>query len=91
MKKQLIFLAVISLFCSIHLQQIHAQSVGSSNLSFWDNVSYGGAFGLGFGNGYFDATLAPTAIYNFNPTHCHSQNVIHVFTCVKIQSQKNQG
>lgn len=66
MKKQLIFLALISLFSSVHLQQINAQSLDSNDISFWDNVRYGGAFGLGFGSGYFDATLSPTAIYNFN-------------------------
>ncbi len=35
--------------------------------SFWDRVSFGGGFGLNFGNDYFAANLAPSAIYNFNP------------------------
>jgi long-subunit fatty acid transport protein len=34
--------------------------------SFWKNVQFGGGLGLGFGNGYTDITVAPTAIYNFN-------------------------
>ena len=38
----------------------------SSN-SFWQNVKYGGGIGLGFGEGYFSGTIAPSAIYNFNP------------------------
>lgn len=34
--------------------------------SFWKNVQFGGGLGLGFGSGYTDITIAPTAIYNFN-------------------------
>lgn len=34
--------------------------------SFWDKVQFGGGLGLGFGSGYTDITVAPTAIYNFN-------------------------
>lgn len=33
---------------------------------FWENVQFGGGLGLGFGSGYTDITIAPTAIYNFN-------------------------
>lgn len=34
---------------------------------FWNKVSFGGGVGLNFGNGFFSGTLAPSAIYNFNP------------------------
>ena len=34
--------------------------------SFWDNISIGGGIGLGVGNGIFSASIAPSAIYNFN-------------------------
>ena len=34
--------------------------------NFWKNVQFGGGLGLGFGSGYTDITIAPTAIYNFN-------------------------
>lgn len=34
---------------------------------FWNNVSFGGAIALNFGNNIFSGTLAPSAIYNFNP------------------------
>lgn len=37
----------------------------SSN-KFWRNVRYGGGFGLGWNSNYFSATLAPSAIYDFN-------------------------
>jgi hypothetical protein len=30
-------------------------------------MQYGGGIGLGFGNGYTDISLAPSAIYNINP------------------------
>jgi hypothetical protein len=33
---------------------------------FWKNVQFGGGIGLGFGSGYTDISLAPSAIYNFN-------------------------
>lgn len=33
---------------------------------FWKNVQFGGGLGLGFGTGYTDVSVAPTAIYNFN-------------------------
>ena len=34
---------------------------------FWQHVRFGGSLGLGFGNGYFNGSLAPAAIYDFNP------------------------
>ena len=33
---------------------------------FWNHVQFGGGLGLGFGNGYTDIMVAPSAIYNFN-------------------------
>ena len=33
---------------------------------FWKNVQFGGGIGLGFGSGYTDISIAPSAIYNFN-------------------------
>ena len=34
---------------------------------FWKNVQFGGGIGLGFGSGFTNITLAPSAIYNINP------------------------
>lgn len=42
---------------------VHAQ--GAQN-EFWKNVRYGGGLGLNVGNGFFGATIAPSAIYQFN-------------------------
>ncbi len=33
---------------------------------FWKKVNFGGGVGLNFGNGFFNGTLAPNAVYNFN-------------------------
>jgi len=33
---------------------------------FWQNVRFGGSVGLGFGNGYFNGSISPSAIYDFN-------------------------
>lgn len=38
----------------------------SQDDSFWRYVRYGGGVGLSFGNGIFSATVAPSAIYDFN-------------------------
>jgi len=40
----------------------------NSQNEFWKNVQIGGGIGLGFGSGYTNITLAPSAIYNINST-----------------------
>ena len=35
--------------------------------NFWNNVRYGGGLGVSTGTGFFSATIAPSAIYDFNP------------------------
>ena len=37
-----------------------------SKNQFWDKVQFGGGLGLGFGNGFTNIAVAPSAIYNFN-------------------------
>ena len=39
----------------------------SQQNEFWKNVQFGGGIGLGFGSGFTNITLAPSAIYNINP------------------------
>lgn len=34
--------------------------------NFWQHVQIGGGLGLGFGSGYTDIGVSPSAIYNFN-------------------------
>ena len=38
----------------------------TNNTNFWNHVRFGGGIGLGFGNGFFNGTLAPSAIYQFD-------------------------
>lgn len=58
--KPLVLLVLISLCIST----ISAQD---NNTNFWNNVRYGGGIGISIGNGFFTGTLAPSAIYEFNP------------------------
>lgn len=43
-----------------------AQIKTASSSDFWNHVRFGGGIGLSFGDGFFSATLAPSAIYEFN-------------------------
>ncbi|SNR15560.1 hypothetical protein [Tenacibaculum jejuense] len=58
--KKFIFLFTL-LTCSIIFSQ-------ESDTNFWENVQFGGSFGLGFGNNSTTIAIAPSAIYNFNPS-----------------------
>jgi hypothetical protein len=59
----LLFTTLILLFCG----STHAQEASQNTPNqFWQNVRFGGGIGLGFANGFFSATLAPSAIYQFN-------------------------
>ncbi|WP_224485022.1 outer membrane protein transport protein [Robertkochia aurantiaca] len=68
MQKESSFLIIVSLtllltclpFSKTSAQQADAHPI-------WSNVSWGGNIGLGFGNDFFSATLAPSGIYNVNP------------------------
>lgn len=40
--------------------------IDNSN-NFWDKVQFGGGLGLGFGSGYTNISVMPSAIYNINP------------------------
>lgn len=43
-----------------------SQTEGTAS-DFWRHVRFGGGIGLSFGDGFFSGTLAPSAIYEFNP------------------------
>ncbi len=55
-----LFMCAISFPC---FSQSNTQTQGSD---FWQNVRFGGGVGLSFGNNIFSATVAPSAIYDFN-------------------------
>ncbi|MFV8379762.1 hypothetical protein [Flavobacterium sp. LB3R33] len=59
-------LVIIILFFSSCLFAQQNTSPPQTKNEFWRNVQFGGGIGLGFGSGYTDISLAPSAIYNFN-------------------------
>lgn len=60
------FLVLITLFFSSGLFAQQNDSIPKMENQFWRNVQFGGGIGLGFGSGFTDISLAPSAIYNFN-------------------------
>jgi hypothetical protein len=53
------------IFVLSFFQTVISQDNISKSL-FWENVQFGGGLGLGFGNGFTNISVAPSAIYNFN-------------------------
>ncbi|PWH84155.1 alpha-ketoglutarate decarboxylase [Algibacter marinivivus] len=54
---------VILIFLFLGFLKINAQEEKND---FWKHVRYGGGLGLNFGDGFFSATVAPSAIYQFD-------------------------
>ena len=59
-------LVLITLFFSSYLFAQQNTTPQKTQNEFWRNVQFGGGIGLGFGSGYTDISVAPSAIYNFN-------------------------
>jgi hypothetical protein len=58
---------LISFFLTLgYGTKLEAQAPYNEAYDFWDNVRFGGGLGLGFGNGYFNGSITPTAVYDFN-------------------------
>ena len=55
------------IFCFFSTSSISQNLKTKEEPSFWSHVQFGGAVGLSFGDGFFSGTLAPSAIYKFNP------------------------
>lgn len=56
------------LFSSISIASAQSIQISQEQKSdFWRHVRFGGGIGLSFGDGFFSGTLAPNAIYEFNP------------------------
>ena len=60
-----ISLLIILLVCN-NLQAQSQYNSTNSKSDFWKNVQFGGGLGLGFGSGYTNISVAPSAIYNLN-------------------------
>lgn len=58
--EKVIALFVLTFFC---FQLSFSQETKSE---FWSHVRYGGGLGLNFGDGFFSATIAPSAIYEID-------------------------
>jgi len=58
------FVILAVLFSSYTIAQ--QNYVIDNNNNFWDKVQFGGGLGLGFGSGYTDISVMPSAIYNVN-------------------------
>ena len=65
MKLQTVLPKFILLIILVTLNSTPTQAQ-SNNGDFWSHVRFGGGIGLGFGDGFFNGTLAPSAIYQFN-------------------------
>ena len=65
--KTMIFLILSFFFLSTF--SINAQQVynSSENYEYNKKWKFGGGLGLGFGSGYTDIMIAPSALYEFNP------------------------
>ena len=59
-------LAIITLFFTTITIAQQTNMAPQPENQFWRNVQFGGGLGLGFGSGYTDISIAPSAIYNFN-------------------------
>lgn len=59
------FVILASLFSNLTIAQ-EQNNVIDNNSQFWDKVQFGGGLGLGFGSGYTDISVMPSAIYNVN-------------------------
>lgn len=59
-------LILLSIF--VYTSAVAQQNDGTlkTENQFWKNVQFGGGIGLGFGSGFTDIAVAPSAIYNFN-------------------------
>jgi hypothetical protein len=61
--KRLTFLLFLSMCITISAQQMPENNTKSD---FWNRVQIGGGIGLGFGSGFTNIAIAPSAIYNVN-------------------------
>lgn len=59
------FVILISLFSNHTIAQ-DENNVIDNNQQFWNKVQFGGGLGIGFGSGYTDISVMPSAIYNIN-------------------------
>ncbi|SDZ61147.1 hypothetical protein SAMN05444397_11090 [Flavobacterium aquidurense] len=59
------FFVIMTVFFSSYASAQQNYVIDNSN-HFWDKVQFGGGLGLGFGSGYTNISVMPSAIYNIN-------------------------
>lgn len=62
--KSILLITILFICNNLLAQQQPYESKFRSD--FWNHVQFGGGLGLGFGSGYTDISISPSAIYNFN-------------------------
>ncbi|MDO6596467.1 alpha-ketoglutarate decarboxylase [Oceanihabitans sp. 2_MG-2023] len=62
--KKIIAFLVFS--CFVNISAKAQENNVKQKSAFWQKVRVGGGIGLGFGDGFFSGTLAPSAIYQFD-------------------------
>jgi len=83
--KKFFFVLFILLWCIYgHTQKQPSQMTNKS--PFWSQVRFGGGLGLGFTNGGFNASVSPSAIYQFNDQF--ASGVSLTFNYAKFQEDK---
>ena len=65
--KKRIKLHVVLFIFYLFSTSLICQNNNNGPSDFLNHVRFGGGVGLSFGNGFFSGTLAPSAIYQFNP------------------------
>ena len=61
---QVKFKFIFTFFATVFSSATFAQQQPKND--FWQNVQFGGGFGLSVGSGFTNISIAPSAIYNFN-------------------------
>ena len=66
--KKIILLGLTVITSTMSYGQWYSEEAetGFNERSFWENVYFGGGIGLGFGEGYANLGLAPSALYQIN-------------------------
>ena len=65
-KKPYRLIITLLLLCISYSSYSQESRPATNQPSFWENVRFGGGFGLNFGNGNFQLSLSPSAIYDVN-------------------------
>ncbi len=81
--KSLFFLSILLVSMSELNAQDDKVNAPKTKSDFWKKVRFGGGFSLNPGNGSFNATLAPSAIYQFNNSFAVGVGLTGTYSSVK--------